>query len=427
VNLGPLHFLRHRGLRQTGRRKIAVLLLALQILSVDHLEGATVSGREYLIDVWETEQGLPENSATAMVQTGDGYIWFGTFNGLVRFDGVKFHVFNPSNTPELPDAGIVNLHLDAGQRLWISTYRGLATWHNRQWAPYGPAQGWTGDFVRTFSENAGVLCITSFDGKVFRCDGASLQELPEPPGNKGRGYFGHVDSNGMIWVVQDGFFGSWNGQKWTSSNLANEVRNGFQGAVTGRDGSLLVLNSNGLQRLKDADIQEHRKLPEEIREVWSLTEDHEGNVWIGTTHSGMYKVSSRGEMSHYSSTNGLSYDAVRFIFEDRERNIWVGGSGGGLSRLKPRAVMSYGLESGLPERIVKAVAEESPGKILIGTYGNGLARLENERIQQIYPWLPPSQPDYTQCLMVDRAGNTWWEPSDSGSESPQARTSETLH
>src|SRR6266704_6161233 len=71
---------------------------------------------DYLIDTWETEDGLPENSATAMVQTPDGYLWFGTFNGLVRFDGVKFKVFNPANTPQLPSAGIVNLHLDRNGR-----------------------------------------------------------------------------------------------------------------------------------------------------------------------------------------------------------------------------------------------------------------------------------------------------------------------
>jgi len=45
---------------------------------------------EYLIDTWETDDGLPENSATAMVQDRDGYLWFGTFRGLVRFDGVEF-------------------------------------------------------------------------------------------------------------------------------------------------------------------------------------------------------------------------------------------------------------------------------------------------------------------------------------------------
>lgn len=80
---------------------------------------------DYLFDTWETEEGLPENSATAMAQTTDGYLWFGTFNGLVRFDGVKFTVFNPANTPALPSAAIVNLHRDRLDRLWVSTDRGL--------------------------------------------------------------------------------------------------------------------------------------------------------------------------------------------------------------------------------------------------------------------------------------------------------------
>ena len=52
--------------------------------------------QEYRITKWETDDGLPENSATAMVQTPDGYLWFGTYNGLVRFDGVKFTVVCPS-------------------------------------------------------------------------------------------------------------------------------------------------------------------------------------------------------------------------------------------------------------------------------------------------------------------------------------------
>ena len=82
---------------------------------------------DYLIDTWETEDGLPENSATAMVQAPDGYLWFGTFNGLVRFDGVKFAVLDPANTPALPSPGIANLYRDKAGRVWVSTLSGLAT------------------------------------------------------------------------------------------------------------------------------------------------------------------------------------------------------------------------------------------------------------------------------------------------------------
>src|SRR5688572_20989215 len=57
---------------------------------------------EYIIDVWQTEDGLPQNSVNAIAQTPDGYLWLATFNGLARFDGVAFKVFDPQNTPELP-------------------------------------------------------------------------------------------------------------------------------------------------------------------------------------------------------------------------------------------------------------------------------------------------------------------------------------
>lgn len=68
------------------------------------LHGGTSSFRldpDYLIDVWEIEDGLPDNSATTMVQTSSGYLWFGTWRGLIRFDGVKFTLFNRKNTPQL--------------------------------------------------------------------------------------------------------------------------------------------------------------------------------------------------------------------------------------------------------------------------------------------------------------------------------------
>src|SRR5438105_2394402 len=91
---------------------------------------APIGTGDYMIDVWtggNGEKGVPNSSVTAIAQTPDGYLWVGTYNGLARFDGVRFVHFDPSNTPELKRSRIRRLHLDAGGALWINTYDGSLT------------------------------------------------------------------------------------------------------------------------------------------------------------------------------------------------------------------------------------------------------------------------------------------------------------
>src|SRR6266481_5925092 len=72
----------------------------------------------YAVDVWQVEEGLPDNRITAIAQTPDGYLWFGTYNGLVRFDGVRFTVFD-GRTPGLQSGRIASLFSDSAGALWV--------------------------------------------------------------------------------------------------------------------------------------------------------------------------------------------------------------------------------------------------------------------------------------------------------------------
>ena len=78
----------------------------------------------YFTRTWQMEQGLPQNKVTAVVQTRDGYLWVGTYNGLARFDGVRFTVFNGKNTPELHNRRITSLFEATDGTLWIGTESG---------------------------------------------------------------------------------------------------------------------------------------------------------------------------------------------------------------------------------------------------------------------------------------------------------------
>jgi ligand-binding sensor domain-containing protein len=76
------------------------------------------------VQIWSIEQGLPNSTVTALAQTRDGYLWVGTFNGLARFDGVRFVTFNPANTPAMKHARVQRLYVDSEDTLWINTYDG---------------------------------------------------------------------------------------------------------------------------------------------------------------------------------------------------------------------------------------------------------------------------------------------------------------
>jgi hypothetical protein len=181
---------------------------------------------QYVQTVWRAPRDLPHDNVSAIVQTRDGYLWVGTTEGLARFDGVRSVTFDKGNTPELRNNWIRALHEDRagrlwigtfggglnlfhdgkftqftardgllsdniakissdGESLWLSTTRGMVVSDSGNWIAFNPIPEWTGDYARTFAENAGVICITSFDGKVFRAASNRFEELSKPPGIDG--------------------------------------------------------------------------------------------------------------------------------------------------------------------------------------------------------------------------------------------------
>ena len=369
-------------------------------------EPARFVDRQFIIDTWETENGLPENSATAMVQTPDGFLWFGTFNGLVRFDGVRFEVFNPGNTPGLPGAGIVNLHLDQEDRLWVSTLNGLAIREGSSWRHVGEAQAQSGDVVRSFAQRPdGAVLLTTFDGRLLEWSDGVFTTLPPPTGEP-RQSVGAADGDGRWWVVNDDFVGAWDGSKWMQFGELPAPGSDL-GCASARDGGVWIVVGQELRKYSSGARISTFRLTERVGGIWSMFEDSRNNVWICTHDRGICRICPDGALQRWDSTDGLTYDGVRFAFEDQERNTWVGTSGGGLNRFRARRAQSYGVESGITERVVKTVWPDGDGSVLIGTYGRGLFRLTGERaVPVVLPEIGGGSL-YVQSVVRDRAERMW--------------------
>ena len=349
---------------------------------------------DYLFQVWQTDQGLPENSATAMVQTPDGYLWFGTFNGLVRFDGVKFKVFDRSNTPELPGTGIVNLYLDHSGRLWVSTLTGTAYVKDGRWRIFHDSDGWPGSYVWRFAEtSSGDLYLTTWDHKLLRFRSDRFELIPQPPVSRPTlGFQSFVDGADDLWVVHPQFIGKLVGDKWQEmipvvSLMGHVARGDRPGVMAGasRNGGFWIATSRELRKYDESRLVFRTPAPWLLQSLWSLYEDSDGAVWIASSANGLYQFSQEKGWQHFTTEQGLSYRAVRFVFEDREHNLWVGTSGGGLERFKRRSVSHWGVAQGLPDPIVKSIVTDAAGRVYFGTFGKGVSQLKGGRIVPVLP------------------------------------------
>jgi hypothetical protein len=134
------------------------LFLAQPVFGAEPLMPVESIDSEYLVDTWQTERGLPDNFVNAIAQTPEGYLWVATFNGLARFNGVEFVVFDAANTPELPTSRITNLHCDRKGRLWIiSEYGDLAQWAEGRFKAFGAREGLPKPAGCMLSEDAAEL------------------------------------------------------------------------------------------------------------------------------------------------------------------------------------------------------------------------------------------------------------------------------
>jgi signal transduction histidine kinase/ligand-binding sensor domain-containing protein len=401
-----------------------LLVLAVLALPAYVRANAPYSDPEYLEDVWQAEQGLPNSTVTSMVQTPDGYLWLGTYAGLLRFDGIEFTVFDRTNAPALPSSAVVNLFRDRSGRLWISTMLGMASVKDGQWQTFGSGSGWTGNYAWAFAEGkGGELYVTTFDSKILRYQDGRFQELPTPPGNPVT-FFPFVDASGRPGVVSDHFIGTLVDGQWRETAPVDRLHVGEPaGSVSlaagpARDGGVWISTEHAVWKYRDGQLQLASRAPWPIETHWSVHEDRTGNIWICSIGAGFYRLSPDGSWRHFTTETGAAHRFTRFVFEDAESNLWIGTDDAGIQRLKRRYLTSWARGEGRSQRrIVKAITADASGRILLGTYGQGVVRLDEKGIT---PILEPQARNFGAhagtcaafngsvfSLLSDRRGQLW--------------------
>jgi signal transduction histidine kinase/ligand-binding sensor domain-containing protein len=370
---------------------------------------------DYLIDTWDTEAGWPESSAETMAQTPDGYLWLGTLQSLIRFDGVKFRVFEVATFPQFSNAGIKRLHLDRSGQLWAGTTKGVVVRGATEWRatplPF-PDNNRGNQLVHRLAERPdGDLLVTTLDGGVLEFSGGQFHALPAPPGATNRNYWGCADADGHWWVAQHQFVGKWDGQRWAATvSPADlpELRPGQVACVGGRAGGHWLLRGAELRHYQGTTETQRTPVPGIKGEVLDLLEDSRGNVWIATLGAGLWQVSANQQVRHWTPANGLPAYNVHCVFEDREQNLWVGTAPGGLTRFKARTVHTVLPVTNRFQFARFALTALPGGGLVIAAWRQGLWRADAGRITQMTLPKPMTAAAISALsLLGDRQGCLW--------------------
>jgi diguanylate cyclase (GGDEF)-like protein len=394
------------------RERAAAVLLLLACAGPAAALDPRKSITQYALQVWKTENGLPQNSIQAIAQTRDGYLWLGTERGLVRFDGVQFTVFDKGNTPGLQSANTQALYEDRAGNFWVGTWGGLhLIREGRVAATYTTREGLRSNRVVAICEDRrGAIWVGTSGGGISRIANGKVEATytTREGLSNDRVWALQEDHEGSLWIATDG--GGLNRLRDGRLTVLGE-RDGVPGIVQtvfvdSRGDLWIGTDGGGLLRRRGESLHAFGArdgLPSQT--VDSLEEDHDGNLWIGTQGGGLARLADERIVSLLPA-DGLSDDTVLSICEDGEGSLWVGTAAGGLDRLKDGKFTAYTRKEGLSSDRIRTIYEDAQGALWLGTRGAGLNRMFNGHFSA-FTSKEGLSGDFVRSVYEDGAGHLW--------------------
>jgi ligand-binding sensor domain-containing protein len=380
-------------------RLLATCLLAGALLAQPF---PSETGGRLLFSVLGPDQGFPSGIIMSIAQDSDGFLWFGSENGLLRYEGGQTRHFTPKDG--LPSGTIQALLPAQGGGLWVSTNHGLVRFKDGVFEPaqLGSGPPRQGSF-RLAQDGQGRLWAANQLGVWVQKAGLTFEQLPfKPEGGINLLTFGRASATvylgwpgGLVAFSADG-----SRRVWTSADglppggphLLAEDGSGRLWAGTSRT---LVMKEKEGTRFLDRSAQLDRSLSPNA----SAYVDRDGTVWLPTQDGAIHLVGERFEP--LDREQGLPFRWVRMFFRDREGTLWVAGPS--VARmLGGNRVWNYALSKKDTGEIVWFILRGRDGRLLVGT-DDGAAVLENGHLARI----PGTEGRRIKSMAEDAAGTLW--------------------
>src|SRR5688572_6651494 len=338
--------------------KIALILLAL-------LSSASNTPAQFRFDSWTTDNGLPQVSVNGILQTRDGFLWLTTFGGLVRYDRLRFQVFNPGNTKGLSTGRLTVLFEDREGSLWINTEgQGVIRYKDGVFNSYTTADGLPDNQVQWIYGDANGQVVFQVNEKLWRWTGGTFGPYSPPAGEPAKPVLQRMPG-GAIWYFEDSHL-----RKFDQGRVTIDVVPGINVVRAFEDSQgrvwIAAYDREGVFMLKDGKLTRYGAKDGYLEGRYrNVIEDRQGRLWFGS-YSGL-TLFKDGKFTRFTEKDGLSRGSVFMVYQDREGTLWA-ASNGGLSRVTERAVSSYSSADGLAGENVYSIYEDRQGRIWIGSW-----------------------------------------------------------
>jgi len=331
---------------------------------------------QYTLTTWTQAEGLPQDTIRAITQTQDGYLWLGTNEGLVRFDGYDFLTYTKEDG-DLPNNTVIALTVGHDGVLWIGTLAGLSRYAHGEFTNFTMKNGLPASPVNAIAEDSDGSLWIACGGHLTKFEHGEFKTLPkEALAPIQAVQVVYEDSRHQLWIGGSGGLLKRTNQGFSVVLGVDVLGNDFINAIlstsagiwvaAGNRGIVLVSPSAGLKHFDTS-----AGLPNNlVRALWS---DRSGNLWVGT-NGGLSRLENGRFVSATASNGDKNSDWVWSLFEDREGDLWVGRNSS-LNRLRDDPILVYGKAEGLPNDQPIVVHQDPHGKIWVGYRDGGLVNL----------------------------------------------------
>ena len=361
----------------------------------------------FRVDTWTSEEELPQSSVIALTQTRDGYLWMGTLNGLVRFDGIRFTIFDESNTPGLASGRIVYLFEDSRRNLWVGTESaGVILVRDGQAIALDIGRGSRSSRLVSATEDAqGSVWLYTADGQLGRYVNGRMDLWRVGADVYSPARTVMAERSGLVWA---GMISAQFGLDPMDTNSFSRLPLEATVPVARLD-FLLASGGEGYWRMADGRVQKCKgtdaiqdlgEYPWGDSLITAACEDSAGHLIVGTLGSGVYWYDDNNQPRHLP---GLSAENILSLCLDREGSLWVGTDGGGLNRVRQSRFRNL---PGTEGWVVQSVSPDAGGGLWIGCNGGELACWRDGKLKPYRTTQEPVPPS-VKAVAVDRQDRVW--------------------